>query len=61
MTSTGAAEAISAVLPYLDGKITGNAVRVPTPNVSLAIINLSIENNTTKEELNKILKDASQA
>lgn len=61
ITSTGAAEAISAVLPYLDGKITGNAVRVPTPNVSLAIINLSIENNTTKEELNKILKDASQA
>lgn len=61
ITSTGAAEAISAVLPYLDGKITGNAVRVPTPNVSLAIINLSVEKGTNKEELNKILKDASQA
>lgn len=59
ITSTGAAEAISAVLPYLDGKITGNAVRVPTPNVSLAIINLHIDKATTKEELNKLFKDAS--
>ncbi|HQW55222.1 MAG TPA: glyceraldehyde-3-phosphate dehydrogenase [Saprospiraceae bacterium] len=61
ITTTGAAEAISAVLPYLDGKITGNSVRVPTPNVSLAIINLSLENATDKSQLNKLLRKASLA
>lgn len=59
ITSTGAAEAISAVLPYLDGKITGNAVRVPTPNVSLAIINVSFDKPTSIEEVNNLLKQAS--
>lgn len=59
ITSTGAAEAITAVLPYLEGKITGNAVRVPTPNVSLAIINLSFEKATSVEEVNTLLKNAS--
>lgn len=58
ITSTGAAEAISAVLPYLDGKITGNAVRVPTPNVSLAIINVSFDKPTTVDEVNELLKQA---
>lgn len=59
ITSTGAAEAISAVLPYLDGKITGNAVRVPTPNVSLAIINVTFDKPTTVDEVNNLLKEAS--
>ena len=59
ITSTGAAEAITAVLPYLDGKITGNAVRVPTPNVSLAIINVSFGRPTTVDEVNNLLKQAS--
>ncbi len=59
ITSTGAAEAISAVLPYLDGKITGNAVRVPTPNVSLAIINVSFDKPTSVKEVNNLLKQAS--
>ncbi|HPE10532.1 MAG TPA: glyceraldehyde-3-phosphate dehydrogenase [Saprospiraceae bacterium] len=59
ITSTGAAEAIKAVLPYLDGKITGNAVRVPTPNVSLAIINVSFGRPTTVDEVNNLLKQAS--
>jgi len=59
ITSTGAAEAITAVLPYLDGKITGNAVRVPTPNVSLAIINVSFDKPTTVAEVNNLLKQAS--
>ena len=59
ITSTGAAEAITAVLPYLDGKITGNAVRVPTPNVSLAIINVSFDKPTTVAEVNSLLKQAS--
>src|SRR5204862_553405 len=44
--------------PQLAGKITGNAVRVPTPNVSLAILNLTVEKPTAKEEVNQILKEA---
>ena len=59
LTSTGAAEAIESVMPELKGIFTGNAVRVPTPNVSLAIISLSLKNATSKDELNKILKEAS--
>ncbi|HMX86190.1 MAG TPA: glyceraldehyde-3-phosphate dehydrogenase [Saprospiraceae bacterium] len=59
LTSTGAAEAIESVMPELKGKFTGNAVRVPTPNVSLAIMSLSLNTPTTKAALNQILKDAS--
>ena len=59
LTSTGAAEAIESVMPELKGIFTGNAVRVPTPNVSLAIISLSLKNATSKAALNQILKDAS--
>lgn len=43
MTSTGAAKAVGKALPELDGKLTGNAIRVPTPNVSLAILNLNLK------------------
>lgn len=43
MTSTGAASAVSKAIPELKGKLSGNAIRVPTPNVSLAILNLNFE------------------
>ena len=59
ITETGADKAVSKALPELAGKITGNAVRVPTPNVSLAILNLSLKKNATKEEVNQHLRDAS--
>jgi len=59
LTSTGAGEAVAKVMPHLSGILTGNAVRVPTPNVSLAIMNLSLKKETTKAELNNLLKQAS--
>jgi len=59
-TSTGAAKAVSEVVPELKGKIDGMAIRVPTPNVSLVDVVFYLEKNTTKEELNSALKDASQ-
>lgn len=58
ITETGAAKAVAKVLPELTGKLTGNAVRVPTPNVSLALLNLTVNKTVTKEEVNEILKDA---
>jgi glyceraldehyde 3-phosphate dehydrogenase len=59
VTSTGAASAVAKVLPELAGKITGNAIRVPTPNVSLAILQLELSEETTKDELNHYLRDTS--
>lgn len=59
ITSTGAAKAVAKVLPYLDGKMTGNAVRVPVPDGSLAIINLHITSVVTKELVNQLLQNAS--
>ncbi|RYG01248.1 MAG: glyceraldehyde-3-phosphate dehydrogenase, partial [Chitinophagaceae bacterium] len=59
ITETGADKAVAKVIPHLAGKLTGNAVRVPTPNVSLAILNLSLAKTTTKEEVQDILKQAS--
>lgn len=58
ITETGADKAVAKVLPHLAGKLTGNAVRVPTPNVSLAILSLNVGKATTKEEVNEIMKDA---
>ncbi len=58
ITETGADKAVSKVLPNLSGKLTGNAVRVPTPDVSLAILNLTVGREVTKEEVNQVLKDA---
>lgn len=57
ITSTGAAKAVAKALPELGGKLTGNAIRVPTPNVSMAVMNLNLEKATTKEELNNYLRD----
>ena len=59
ITETGAASAVAKVLPNLAGKFTGNAIRVPTPDVSLAIMNLTLNKNVTIEEVNNVLKEAS--
>lgn len=58
ITSTGAASAVAKVLPHLKGKLTGNAVRVPVPNVSLAILNLSLDKETNLEEILSTLRKA---
>lgn len=59
ITETGAAKAVSKVLPEMADKMTGNAVRVPTPNVSLAILNLNLEKEAgSVEEVNNLLKEA---
>lgn len=58
LTTTGAAKAVAKVLPSVAGKLTGNAVRVPTPNVSLAIINLTVDKETSVEALDTLLKEA---
>ncbi|HEY6161915.1 MAG TPA: glyceraldehyde-3-phosphate dehydrogenase, partial [Bacteroidia bacterium] len=58
ITETGADKAVAKVIPDLAGKLTGNAVRVPTPDVSLAILNLAVSKPTTKEGVNEIMRDA---
>ena len=58
ITETGADKAVTKAIPELAGKMTGNAVRVPTPNVSLAILNLTVSNKVTKDEANQILREA---
>lgn len=57
LTSTGAAKAVAKALPELAGKLTGNAIRVPTPNVSMAIMNLNLNKVTNRDELNAFLRD----
>lgn len=59
ITETGAAKAVAKVIPELAGKLTGNAIRVPTPNVSLAILNLELGQETSVSELNSFLRDTS--
>ncbi len=56
ITETGAGNAVSKALPTLKGKLTSNAIRVPVPNGSLAILNLEVDNKTSIEALNTILK-----
>ncbi len=56
ITSTGAAEAVAKALPELAGKLTGNAIRVPTPDVSLAILQLRLEKSTDRDEINNYLR-----
>ncbi|NLD00014.1 MAG: glyceraldehyde-3-phosphate dehydrogenase [Gammaproteobacteria bacterium] len=56
ITETGAATAAAKALPVLKGKLTGNAIRVPTPNVSMAILNLNLKNGTTRDEVNEYLR-----
>ncbi len=59
ITETGASSAVTKLLPELDGKLTGNAIRVPTPNVSLAILNLTLGRESTLEEVNNYLRNTS--
>ena len=56
ITETGAGKAVSKALPVFEGKLTSNAIRVPVPNGSLAILNLEIEKETSLEDVNSILK-----
>lgn len=56
ITSTGAGKAVTKVIPNLKDKLTANAVRVPTPNGSLAILSLTINAETSVEEINELLK-----
>ena len=56
ITSTGAGKAVTKVIPEMANKLTANAVRVPTPNGSLAIMNLELDKNVTLEELNGAVK-----
>jgi glyceraldehyde 3-phosphate dehydrogenase len=58
ITSTGAGNAVTKVIPSLQDKLTANAVRVPTPNGSLAILKLELEKETSLEEINNTMKDA---
>jgi glyceraldehyde 3-phosphate dehydrogenase len=60
-TTTGAARAVGEVLPELKGKLDGSAVRVPTPNVSLVDLTFTPKRDTTKDEVNAILKAASES
>ena len=56
ITETGAASAVAKALPQLSGRITGNAIRVPTPNVSLAILNLELGQAPDRKAVNEHLR-----
>ena len=56
ITETGAGKAVSKALPSFEGKLTSNAIRVPVPNGSLAILNLELANKTSVEEINSVMK-----
>jgi len=58
ITETGVATALSKILPSMEGKMTANAVRVPTPNGSLAIISVDFKTEITKQRLNNVMKEA---
>lgn len=59
-TSTGAAKAISLVLPHLEGRLEGSAIRVPTPNVSLVDLAFMPEKPATKDAINAAMKEAAE-
>lgn len=59
-TTTGAAKAVALVIPQLEGKLNGFSIRVPVPTVSLVDVTFEVEKNTTVEEVNKLLKEASE-
>lgn len=59
-TTTGAAKAVALVLPELKGKLNGFSVRVPVPTVSMVDVVFEVEKPTTAEEVNKVLKEASE-
>ena len=59
-TSTGAAKAVGTVIPALDGKLDGMAIRVPTPNVSLVDLTVDLNRDTSAEEINQAFRSAAQ-
>jgi len=59
-TSTGAASAVALVYPPMKGKLSGIALRVPTPNVSVVDMVLELSRDTSKEEVNAVLKAAAE-
>lgn len=59
-TTTGAAKAVSLVLPQLEGKLNGMAIRVPTPNVSVVDLVVQLSKPATVDEINQALKEASE-
>ncbi len=60
-TSTGAAKAIGLVMPELMGKLDGTSIRIPTPNVSLVSLDVNLAKSATKDEINAVMKAASEA
>ncbi|MDB4250978.1 glyceraldehyde-3-phosphate dehydrogenase, partial [Flavobacteriales bacterium] len=58
ITSTGAGNAVTKVIPSLEGKLSANAVRVPTPNVSLAILKLNLKKATSLADINETMREA---
>lgn len=56
-TSTGAAKAMKLIMPQLDGKLHGQSVRVPTPNVSMVDVNFVVKGKTSKEEVNALFEE----
>ena len=61
MTETGAAKAVSKAIPSLEGKLSGSAIRVPVINVSIAVLSLNLNAETSVEEINSLLKAASDS
>jgi len=61
ITETGAATAVAKALPHLAGKLTGNSIRVPTPDVSLAILNLELESEVDVAGVNDLLRSAARS
>ena len=59
-TSTGAAKAIGLVMPHLKGKLSGFAVRVPTPDVSMVDLTINLKKNVTVEDINRAFEEASK-
>ena len=59
-TTTGAAKAVGLVIPELQGKLDGFAVRVPTPNVSLVDLSCTVKSSVSIDEVNRVLKEASE-
>jgi glyceraldehyde 3-phosphate dehydrogenase len=59
-TTTGAAKAVSLVLPQLEGKLNGMAIRVPTPNVSVVDLVVQLGKSATVDEINNAFKEASE-
>ncbi|WP_341945926.1 glyceraldehyde-3-phosphate dehydrogenase [Microbacterium sp. LWH11-1.2] len=59
ITETGAAKAVAKALPQLEGRLTGSSIRVPTPDVSLAVLHLTTERTVSKEQVNDYLRRVS--